>query len=58
MFSAKGIRPFLTPSMNSIRPRTTAQMPSAIISASSGDERSASAWKPTSISASGSTART
>ena len=57
MFSAKGIRPRLTPSMKHISPSITAMMPRAISSASSSVVRSASAWKPTSINASGTTAR-
>ena len=57
MFSANGISPCLTPSMHSISPSITAQMPRAIVSASAGVVRRASAWKPISIRASGITAR-
>ena len=57
MFSAKGISPSLTPSMNNISPSITAQIPSVIVSASAGVVRRARAWKPISIRASGMTAR-
>jgi hypothetical protein len=57
MLSENGIRPYLTPSMNSISPTITAIMPNAISSPCCTSARSATIWNRARNTASGTTAR-